>query len=114
MSEDNSVDTWRAVQLLLCLEISPKTAGFQYAVYGIGLGVKEDVRCLSVMNWIYPEVARHYHVSANAVESGIRSMLAKAWKRNPTGFDRMFGCKCTERPTSGEFITLAVYYLKSH
>ena len=114
MSEDRCIDTWRAVHLLRRLGIPPKIAGFQYAVYGISIGIKDDRRCLSVMNWIYPEIARHYQVSAGAVESGIRSMLAKVWKENPTGFDRMFGCKCAERLTSGDFIILAVYYLKSH
>lgn len=62
MSEDGSIDTWRAVQLLRRLGISPKIAGFQYAVYGISLGSKKDRRCLSVINWIYPEIARHYQI----------------------------------------------------
>lgn len=103
---------WCAVQFLLRLGISPQMTGFQYAIYGICLGVTDDTRCLSVMNGIYPEVAQHYQTSVGAVESGIRTILDNVWEKEPERFEKEFGCPWTRRPTAGEFLVMAVYCLK--
>jgi len=114
MAEINDTAIWSVVTLLLRLGISPSLNGFQYSVRGICLGLQDDTRCLSVMNEIYPEIARHFRVSQSAVEHSMRSMLDTAWEKNPQCFQAEFGYAQPHRPTTGEFLVLAVYYLKRH
>lgn len=93
---------------LLRLRLSPRLLGFSY--------ISEGVRRLSgnpqlrITKELYPDLARQFGTTPEAVEQAIRSCIRDAWlRRDPKIWDRYFpGCvKC---PANREFMaTLAEY-----
>ena len=56
------------------LGVTPNYKGFYYTVYAVCLVADKPERLLLVTKWLYPEVARHYETTVNAVERDIRTV----------------------------------------
>ncbi|MCD8242126.1 MAG: sporulation initiation factor Spo0A C-terminal domain-containing protein [Lachnospiraceae bacterium] len=78
-------------ELLLHLGITPNYIGYFYLIDALEMAVEEPQRLLLVTKLIYPEVARHHDVSAQAVERCLRTVAETAWRTNPELLQRIAG-----------------------
>ncbi len=69
-------------ELMERLGITLNYKGFYYAVYAVCLVAEKPERSLLVTKWLYPEVARHYETTVNAVERDIRTVVGIIWREN--------------------------------
>ena len=72
-------------ELMERLGITLNYKGFYYAVYAVRLAAEKPERLLLVTKWLYPEVARHYETTVNAVERDIRTVVGIIWRENRNG-----------------------------
>lgn len=98
-------------KLLLHLGVAPHYTGYRYAEYALMLLKEDEERILSVTKWLYPEIARKYHTTVNAVERNIRTLSEVAWKTEPEKLEKLAGHTLVKRPTSSQFLALLFAYL---
>ena len=99
----------------LCrLGITADYTGFFHASYAIHLAIEQPERLLMVTKWLYPDVARHYNTTWQAVERNIRTAAGIAWKQNPALLEKMAHGTLTRRPTASRFIAILTAYLVHH
>ena len=93
------------------LGITLNYKGFYYAVYAVCLAAEEPERLLLVTKWLYPEVARHYETTVNAVERDIRTVVGIIWRENRKALEQIFRCRITAKPTVSQFLAMITSYL---
>lgn len=98
-------------QLMGRLGITPNYKGFYYAAYAVFLAAERPERLLLVTKWLYPEVARHYETTVNAVERDIRTVVCIIWSENRKVLEETFHCRLTARPTVSQFLSMLTSYL---
>ena len=85
--------------------------GYRYTEYALLL-IKEDEQCIhSVTKWLYPEIAKRYQTSCNAVERNIRTLSQVAWRTESQLLLIMAGHTLDRRPTSSQFLAILFAYL---
>ena len=95
-----------AEQLLRGLGASGNLKGFAYALYMI-----EQVR--SDPKRLYPETAKHFNVTAEAVERNLRTVIRACWNRpNRELLEKVAGTHLHRQPTNGEFVDMTAAYLR--
>lgn len=97
-------------KLLLHMGITPNYAGFNQASYAIYMTLHRMDRKIMVAKEIYPDVAKQYGCSWNAVERNIRTVIDVAWKKNPSMICILAGYTLEEKPKAGQFITIVAEY----
>lgn len=95
---------------LLRLGIPPNSCGFLQTAYAISLSIEEPDRLQLITKCLYPDVARHFHTSAACVEHNIRTAIDAAWKHNPNLLWQISYGFLSSRPTTSEFLSVAVLY----
>ncbi len=98
-------------ELMERLGITPNYKGFYYATYAVGLAAEKPERLLLVTKWLYPEVARHYETTVNAVERDIRTIVGIIWSENRKVLEEIFRCRITSKPTVSQFLAMITSYL---
>ncbi len=94
--------------LLIELNLSPHYKGYHYCLSALLLCL-EDIHYLSgqITRTLYAEIGMQYHVSAAAVEAGIRHAVAAIWtESNTAALDRVFGERPSFRPSNALFLGL--------
>ena len=92
--------------VLYRLGISANYVGFFYASYGVWLCIKQPERLLMVTKWLYPAVAAHYNTNWKAVERALRTVVAAAWRNNPSLLEKLAGRPLYEKPCSAQFLSI--------
>lgn len=108
--QDISIQSMRREieSLLIELNLSPHYKGYHYCLSALLLCM-EDVRYLSgqITKTLYAKIGVEYHVSAAAVEAGIRHAIAAIWTdSNQAALDRVFGQRPSFRPSNALFLGL--------
>ena len=98
-------------ELMERLGITLNYKGFYYAVYAVRLAAEKPERLLLVTKWLYPEVARHYETTVNAVERDIRTVVGIIWRENRKALEEIFRCRITAKPTVSQFLAMITSYL---
>ena len=98
-------------ELMERLGITLNYKGFYYAVYAVCLAVEKPERLLLVTKWLYPEVARYYETTVNAVERDIRTVVGIIWRENRKALEEIFRCRITAKPTVSQFLAMITSYL---
>ena len=80
--------------LLYRLGLNANYVGFFYASYAVWLCAQQPQRLLLVTKWLYPEVAAHYNTNWKRVERSLRTVVAIAWRSNPTLLCLLAGDLC--------------------
>ncbi len=93
------------------LGISTKYKGYQYLADAVMLVMEMEDEPVRVTKVIYPELARRYHVTPEAIEQNIRTVVGQCWGKNRSMIERMAGYKMLCRPTNTELIELLAFYL---
>lgn len=103
-----------AEQLLRRLGLSGRLKGFGYAAYMIEQAAKDPSAVRLITKSLYPETARHFQASVDAVERDLRTLVYSCWSHGDRAFlEVVAGRHIPRRPTNSEFLDLAAAYLRS-
>lgn len=80
--------------------------GFFYASYAVWLAAERPDRLPMVTKWLYPSVAKQYHMTWTAVERGIRLAINIVWNPNPDALREMAGFPLTAKPKPARFLAI--------
>lgn len=102
-----------AEQLLRGLGATGKLKGFSFAIYMIEKVEKEPTATTLITKCLYPEAAKHFGVSAGAIERNLRTLIRACWNRpNKDFMEVVAGASLYQQPTNGEFLDMAAAYLR--
>lgn len=104
---------FQAGNLLRRLGVTANYKGFPYTAYAAALCDERPELLMMVTKNLYPQVARQYRTTWQAVERNIRTVAEVAWKRNPALLERMAGAALEEKPRCAEFISIVTTGLRS-
>ncbi|MCD8371264.1 MAG: sporulation initiation factor Spo0A C-terminal domain-containing protein [Clostridiales bacterium] len=103
----------RIDHLLRFLGATPHYKGYWYAKYGLTLICKNTEYLHAVSKWLYPEIARHFNTSSNAVERNIRTIAHIAWKTNRQRLEAIAGHPIPQQPTASHFLAILFFWLEN-
>ena len=92
--------------LLMRLGITPNYMGYHLANTAIRLAKESPESLLMVTKLLYPAVGKRHHVTWQAVERDLRTVINLAWKYNPTLLRRLAGFPLPHKPTVAQFISI--------
>ncbi len=92
--------------LLYSLGLTANYSGFFHTAYAVQLVIDNPQRLLMVTKRLYPEVARHYLTTQQAVERNIRTVINVAWEKNPQKIAELARCPVQTKPTVSQFISI--------
>lgn len=98
--------------LLISLGVTCKLSGFRYTEYILNKAVKNPSCLQLITKVLYPEVASHFNISGNAVETSIRRLIKVCW--DVLGHHRLneiAGYKLAKRPSNFEFLHILTAYM---
>ncbi len=99
--------------LLRNLGVAGNLKGFRYAAYMIGLAEKDPDAVTRLSKYLYPDAAKHFHVSTASVERNLRTLIQNCWTRGNRAFlDEVAGTHLTIQPTNGMFLDMAAGFLR--
>lgn len=97
---------YQAYELLRRLGITSNYKGFAYTAYAMVLCAEQPDMLLLVTKKLYPEVAKRYGTTWQAVERDIRTVIAVVWERNPALLGQMADGLLDEKPRSTRFLAI--------
>ena len=93
------------------LGLTSNNSGFFYTASAVRLIVDDPPRLTHVTRQVYPEIARQYKTSAQAVERNIRTAINVAWTKNPTRITALAHHSIPVKPTASQFISILAHEL---
>ena len=108
---ENSHELADIYDLLRQLGAAADNTMFFYTAYAIHLAVRQPQKLTYITKWLYPEVARHYHTTWQAVERGIRYEIGTIWDANSQMLSTLAGGSLKERPVPRQFIAILMAWL---
>lgn len=110
IQNDNKELEINVSKLLHRVGVPAHIKGYGYLRYGIILAVENQGVINSVTKTLYPNIAKHYGVTASSVERAMRNAVSIAWDRGDiTLLSDLFGftVNCEKgKPTNSEFIAM--------
>lgn len=99
-------------RILRSLHITGKLDGLRYLVYAISATVHDPESTRFITKELYPEIGKHFGVTAAAAERAMRTAIQTSWDRGGREtLDKMAGFHLTERPTNSEFLDIVAAYI---
>ena len=99
-------------RVLRSLHISGKLGGLKYLVYAVIATVRDPDSTRSITKELYPEIGKHFGVTAAAADRAMRTAIQAGWERGGREtLDKMAGFHLTERPTNSEFLDIVAAYI---
>lgn len=95
-----------ASSLLYRLGITENYKGFRYAAYAAALCALEQDRLLLVTKLLYPDVARHFGTTWQAVERDLRTVVHIAWTHNPEFLLHLSQSPLNQKPQCAQFLAI--------
>ena len=108
---ENSRELADIYNLLRWLGATADNTMFFYTAYAIHLAVRQPQKLTYITKWLYPEVARHYRTTWQAVERGIRYEICTIWEANSQMLSALAGTPLKERPVPKQFIGILMVWL---
>lgn len=100
-------------RLLRSLGATGRLYGYRYMEYITELMIHSTEDHQFLTKCIYPETAKHFHVTASSVERAIRTLIQTIWKRaDHSALDRVAGVHLERAPKNSEFIDIIVAYIR--
>lgn len=93
-------------RLLYALGVSEKYTGFFYTVYAAEICMEQPDRLLFVTKWVYPDVARRYRTTCQAVERNIRTVRNVIWEESRPLLEQMAGRPLKEKPGTAQLLSV--------
>lgn len=102
-------------EALLELGVPANLMGFSYIAYAEELVFQDENYMHQMTNWLYVDVAKHYHTKARCVERCMRKAIVTAWQYgNPEWKAAVFKNSVNPIkgiPTNSQFIARMYFYL---
>lgn len=96
--------------LLYRLGLTANYTGFFRISYAIFLSVENPQRLALVTKWLYPEVAKHYGTTWQAVERNIRAAVTLIWNHRSPLLPELFGVPLPPKPRNAKFLAVVAGY----
>lgn len=97
---------------LRSLHISKNYKGYTQAIFALELALQDENRLLSVTKEIYMVVGEREGASWHTVERNLRTIVKRAWERNPELLEKMAGYQLPVPPKVSEFLDIVSGYLQ--
>lgn len=104
MTADDSQQ--RIQQLLHRLGVTENYTGFPHTVYAVQLSIDDPDRLQLITKRLYPDVARRYGVTWQAVERDIRTVVSVAWTADPALLSELAGRELAGKPNNASFLSI--------
>lgn len=98
--------------VLHSLHISKNYKGYVQAMFALELALQDENRLLSVTKEIYMVVGYWEGTSWHTVERNLRTIVKRAWERNPELLERMARYQLATPPRVSEFLDIVSGYLQ--
>ncbi|WP_253291082.1 sporulation initiation factor Spo0A C-terminal domain-containing protein [Acetivibrio sp. MSJd-27] len=108
----DSIEMPKVYKLFHMLGISSNYKGYTQTAYAVYLAAQKPQRLSLVTKRLYPEVAKKYHTTWNAVERNIRTILTMIWNNNSESLEKMAGHPLEKKPGTAQFISILASALK--
>ena len=105
MRPESGPESEEVYDLLYQLGLSAKSTAFFHLAYTVRLAAEQPQRLLAAA-WLYPETARHYGTSPEAVERSVRRLCTLAWRSAPELLSRLTGAPLNEPPPTIRFVAV--------
>ena len=92
--------------LLYRLGLTANYTSFFRISYAIFLSVENPQRLALVTKWLYPEVAKHYGTTWQAVERNIRAAITIIWSQQSPLLPELFGAPLPAKPRNAQFLAV--------
>jgi len=100
-------------QLLRSLGATGRLKGFFYAVSMIEQVIKDPLATTLITKRLYLGTAKHFGISAGAVERNLRTVIRTCWNRPDRDLlEKVAGAHLYRQPTNGEFLDMTAAYLR--
>lgn len=93
-------------ELLYRLGVTPNYKGYHQVVAAAEIAAREPGALTLVTKRLYPEVARRYGTTGQAVERNIRLTIKRAWEHDPELLGELAGYPLTKKPTAAKFVAI--------
>lgn len=101
-----------AESLLRSIGATKRLTGFAYAVFMIEQIVSGQSSVQLITKRLYPETAKHFGVSPQAVERALRTVVNACWKYGDKDrLSRIAGRKLDRAPSNSDFLDMLSAYL---
>ena len=97
--------------LLYRLGIVPNSISFLHTAAAIQLALQNPDTLLLVTKLLYPIVAQQFHTNWQTIERSLRRSITIAWNTDPQLLSELARHPLTEKPTPGQFLSIAANYL---
>lgn len=99
-------------RLLHSMGVTGNYIGFHFLIAACELVLEDESRLLYVSTEIYAEIAKRFNCEFATVERNIRTVVQRAWDRQPARVIEIAGCALTEAPAVAEFIDYLTTYIQ--
>ena len=106
LHDDHNPPLENAYDLLYQLGLTATCISFFYTSYAIWLAAKEPERLTLVSKWLYPDVASHYKTNWKVIESALRRVITRVWKKHPDLLSEWAEQPLSEKPKPAQFIAI--------
>lgn len=93
-------------ELLSRLGVTANYKGFLYIVSAVELCLADEEGLHLVTKYVYPQVARQYHTSWQAVERDIRKAVELAWETDRPFLEHLARRPLRQRPSNAQFLAI--------
>ena len=87
------------------------TVTFFYTSYAILLSIQDPDRLEQVTKLLYPDVAKYYGTTKEAVERGIRRTIDQVWETNPQLLSKIAESPFEDKPSATKFLSTICSHL---
>lgn len=99
-----------AAELLRRLGVTPKYHGFAYYLDALEICRAAPEARQLVTKWLYPEIAKRYATTWQAVERSLRTAVKAAWRTDPALLRELAGFPLSRRPTPSQFLAVLLVH----
>lgn len=103
----------KVYELLYSLGVTPNYIGFFQTSFAVWLCVDQPKRLSLVTKLVYPDVARQYKTSWQAVERNIRTVGQIIWKQSHGLLERTIGQELSCKPSNAQLLAILSYRVLS-
>lgn len=90
--------------LLYRLGLTADHIYFFHTAYAVWLCTEQRDRLLLVTKWLYPDVAKQYKTTWNAVERNIRRAILEVWGSHRSQLEEIAGAAIETKPRPAQFL----------
>ena len=94
------------------LGVYENTQGFYAAEAAVLVAMQEPESLRIVTKWLYPEAAKQYGGSREALEKSLRLTVADIWKKHQEGLQALSAIPLQKKPTASQFVALLASELR--